>query len=107
MSQFAVAWSTVALAIAGVLSVARVLRQGSVADRTIGLDMLVVVLAAAFIVGAASTGRTLFLTVVTVVALLAFVATVTIARFLEPPPSEQSGEGFTSPSSTVEGEPGR
>lgn len=85
MSALAVAVTTTALAVAAVLSIARLLRRGTVADRTLGLDMLVVVLAAAVVIGAAADGdRTAFLTVVTVVALLAFVATVTIARFLEP-----------------------
>ena len=48
-------------------------------------------LAAAITVRAARTGETFFLPVVTVVALLAFVATVTIARFLEASRSKDAG----------------
>ncbi len=84
MSQFATLWATGALSIAALLSIARVVRRGTVADRTLGLDILVVVLAAALVTHAAGSGITIFLTVVTVVALLAFVATVTVARFMEP-----------------------
>jgi multicomponent Na+:H+ antiporter subunit F len=84
VSSLAVTLCTVLLSVAAVLSVARVVRRGTVADRTIGLDLAVIVLAAGVVTGAAAVGRTVFLSVVTVVALLAFVATATIARFVEP-----------------------
>lgn len=101
MSTFAFAVTAVALAVAALLSVARGLRSGVVADRTLGLDLFVIVLAAAITASAARTGETFFLPVVTVVALLAFVATVTIARYLEGLPvsrrRERNLEGETLP----------
>jgi len=96
VSPLAVTLTTVALSVAGVLSVARVVRPGTVADRTIGLDLGVIVLAAAVITSAAAAGRNVFLTVVTVVALLAFVATVTIARFVEPDEGQRREPGAGS-----------
>lgn len=83
MSEVAGIVVAVLLSVAGLAAVARVVRRGTVADRTVGLDLLVIVLAAGIMVDAARTGDTVFLPVVTVVSLLAFVATVTIARFLE------------------------
>ena len=91
MSTAAIVLTTGALTVAAVLSVARGLRSGTIADRTLGLDLVVIVLAAAITVRAARTGETFFLPVVTVVALLAFVATVTIARFLEASRSKDAG----------------
>ena len=83
MSTTAIYVAGILLGTAGVLSAARALRRGSIADRTLGLDLFVVVVATAVTVRAARSGVAWFLPLVTVVALLAFVATVTIARFLE------------------------
>lgn len=98
MSTLATVVVTVLLGSAGVASVARVVRRGTVADRTVGLDLLVIVLAAAITADAARTGRTVYLPIVSVVALLAFVATVTIGRFIEsagpvdPVPDPEEGD---------------
>lgn len=102
MSTPAIWMATVLLAGAGLLSAARALRRGSIADRTLGLDLFVVVLATAVTVRAARTGVTSFLPLVTVVALLAFVATVTIARFLEATGRNRAAGGGTGPDATEE-----
>lgn len=102
MSTPAIWIATVLLAGAAVLSAARALRRGSIADRTLGLDLFVVVLATAVTVRAARTDVTSFLPLITVVALLAFVATVTIARFLEATGRGRDAEGGTRPEATEE-----
>ena len=83
MSDLATWIAAILLSASALLSAARALRRCSLADRTLGLDLFVVVIATGVTVRAARTGVTWFLSLVTVVALLAFVATVTIARFLE------------------------
>lgn len=73
----------VGLAMAAVLALARVLRRGSLADRALGLDVFVTVVAAGVVLGSVRVDSTVFLPIVVVAALLAFVATVTVARFIE------------------------
>jgi multicomponent Na+:H+ antiporter subunit F len=73
----------VGLAVAAVLALARVLRRGSLADRALGLDVFVTVVAAGVVLGSVRADSTVFLPIVVVAALLAFVATVTVARFIE------------------------
>lgn len=66
-----------------VLCVARLLRSGSVADRIIALDLLLGVVVIGIAVGAVATGERFLLNLLVVTALLGFVATVTVARFIE------------------------
>jgi multicomponent Na+:H+ antiporter subunit F len=73
----------VGLAVAAVLALARVLRRGSLADRALGLDVFITVVAAGVVLGSIRADSAVFLPIVVVVALLAFVATVTVARFIE------------------------
>ena len=93
MSTVAIYITAVLLAAAALLSVVRGIRPGALADRTLGLDLFVIVFAAAITAQAARSGDTFFLPVVTVVALLAFVATVTIARYLEGLPVRHRSRG--------------
>lgn len=71
------------LATAAVLFVVRLLRPGSLADRIVALDSLVVVVVSGIGVEAARTRDGTYLDVLVVAALLGFVSTVTVARFIE------------------------
>jgi multicomponent Na+:H+ antiporter subunit F len=71
--------------VAGALTLAlwRVLREGSLPDKVIGTDLIVTILAAGVVAGAAITGTDAFLDVAVAVTLLGFGATVIVARFVE------------------------
>ena len=71
------------LSVAGLLCLARLVRGPSVADRIVALDLLVVVVVNGIAVHAARTGDGVYLDVLVVAALLAFVSTVTVARYIE------------------------
>lgn len=71
------------LSLAAALVVARLLLGPSVPDRIVALDTLLQVVVAGLAVGAAATGRSAFLAVLLAVALLGFVGTVLVARFVE------------------------
>jgi multicomponent Na+:H+ antiporter subunit F len=72
------------LTLAGLLALTRVVRLGiSLADRVVALDMLLLIIVMGIAVGAIGTRSQLFIDVLVVVALLAFVGTVTVARFIE------------------------
>lgn len=78
--------STIALtglAVAAALCVARLVRAGSLADRIIALDTILVLVVCGVAVQAARTGDGTYLDLVVVAALLGFVGTVTVARFIE------------------------
>lgn len=72
------------LTVAAVLALARVARPGStLTDRVIGLDVLLATVVAGFAVLAARRGDDLYLDVVVAAALLGFLTTVAVARFME------------------------
>jgi multicomponent Na+:H+ antiporter subunit F len=71
------------LAASGTLCAARAIRPGSVADRIVSLDSLLVVLVASIAVLVARTRISAFVDVLVVAALLGFVGTVTVARYIE------------------------
>jgi multicomponent Na+:H+ antiporter subunit F len=71
------------LCVSAVLCMARLLRPGSLADRIVALDAVLVVLVSGIAVQAARTGDGTYLDVLVVVALLGFLGTVTVARFIE------------------------
>lgn len=73
----------VALAFAAVAALVRLVRGPSVPDRIVALDNLLYVVVLGIAVAAATTGSSSFLSVLVAVALLAFVGTVTVARFVE------------------------
>jgi multicomponent Na+:H+ antiporter subunit F len=71
------------LTLAGVLCMVRMLRMGSLADRIVALDSLLLVLASGLAVQAARTGDGVYLNVMVVVALLGFVGTALVSLFIE------------------------
>jgi multicomponent Na+:H+ antiporter subunit F len=73
----------VGLAVSGVLCAARLIRPGSLADRMVALDALLIVVVSGIAVQAARTGDGTYLDVLVVAALLGFLGTVTVARFIE------------------------
>ena len=73
----------VGLALSAVLCVTRLLRTGSLADRIVALDSLLIVVVSGIAVQAARTGDGTYLDVLVVAALLGFLGTITVARFIE------------------------
>lgn len=71
------------LAVAAALCVARLVRPGSIAERIVALDALLVVLVSGIAVNTARTGSGTYLDLLVVASLLGFVGTVTVARFVE------------------------
>lgn len=78
-----IAASYVALVLAGACFGARMLRGRTMADRVIGLNGLVVVGMGAIAANAVDTGRGSFLPVLVVLALVGFLGTVMVARYIE------------------------
>ncbi|MFV0307805.1 MAG: monovalent cation/H+ antiporter complex subunit F [Desertimonas sp.] len=73
----------VVLALAGVLFALRVLRGPTLSERVIGVDGMLVTFMAGIIVNAADTGRGSYLPVAVVLALVSFISTSVVARFVE------------------------
>jgi len=71
------------LVVAAVLCLVRLVRPGSLADRIVALDSLLVVVVSGIAVQTARTGTGAFLEVLVVTSLLGFIGTVTVARYLE------------------------
>ena len=71
------------LAIAAVAALVRLVIGPSVPDRIVALDSLLYVVVIGIAVAAATTGSGAFLGVLLAVALLGFVGTATVARFVE------------------------
>ena len=71
------------LGVAGLLAVVRLVLGPSVPDRIVALDNLLLVVVAGVAVGSAVTGQGDFLGVLVAVALLGFVGSVTVGRFVE------------------------
>ncbi len=71
------------LSIAAALCVARLVRRGSIADRIVALDSLLVMTVSAIAVQSARTGEGTYLDALVLAALLGFTATITVARFIE------------------------
>ena len=72
-----------ALAAAALLCILRLVRPGSLADRIVALDLLLVIIVSGIAIQAARTRRGTYLDVLVVAALLGFVGTVTVGRFIE------------------------
>jgi len=81
MALIAIAY--VLLAVAAVLFMARMLIGPNLADRVIAIDGLLVTILAGVMVNAASTDSAISLDTVLVVALLGFVGTGVLARYIE------------------------
>ena len=72
------------LTLAAMLTLIRIVRKGiSLADRVVALDVLLLIIVMGIAVGAIAARTQLFIDVLVVVSLLAFVGTVTVARFIE------------------------
>ena len=71
------------LSVAAVLCLARLIAGPSVPDRIVALDALLYVVVSGIAVAAAATRDGSFLAVLLAVALLGFVGTTTVARFVE------------------------
>ena len=71
------------LVVAALLVLVRLLLGPSVPDRIVALDTLLQVVVAGIAVAAAATGEGSFLAVLVAVALLGFLGSVTVARFVE------------------------
>lgn len=71
------------LGVAGMLALLRVGRGGSLPDKVLGADTMILVLAAAIATGAGVTRQTAFLDALIVVTLLGFAGTITVARYVE------------------------
>ena len=75
--------AVVLLSIAAASFLYRVLRGPSIPDRVVALDGVLSVVVSGIIVGAASADSAITLSTVLVVALVGFVGTVALARFVE------------------------
>ena len=73
----------VALAVSAALCVGRIVRGDSVADRVLALDSLLIVIVVGVGVEAARSGSGVYLDVLLVVALVAFIGTTAVGRFIE------------------------
>lgn len=71
------------LAVSAALCVVRLVRGSSVADRIVALDLLLVITVSGIAVTATATDSHVFLDVLVVAALLGFIGTVTVARYME------------------------
>ena len=71
------------LAAAGLLALLRTGRGGSLADKVLGADTLLLVLASGIAAGAGITRSSNFLDALVVVTLLSFIGTITVARYVE------------------------
>lgn len=72
-----------ALAAAGLLCLLRLLRGRSLVDRVVALDALLLVVVNTIAVLTVRLGSGAFLNVLVAVALVSFIGTVTVARFIE------------------------
>lgn len=77
------------LAVAAVLIIVRIERGPSMLDRTVALDMLVGVVMAVIAIWSAATGRSDLVNVLVVLALVGFVGSVTLARFVAVEPEDE------------------
>jgi multicomponent Na+:H+ antiporter subunit F len=71
------------LSLAAILFVVRLLRGPSVPDRVVALDGLLITVMCAVLVGAADQGSAIGIDTVIVVALLGFISTGVLARYVE------------------------
>jgi multicomponent Na+:H+ antiporter subunit F len=80
----AVGWvSGVMLGIAGLLTTVHVIRARNLVDRAVGVDMLVAVILNGLAVGIAVSENDLVAALLLIIGLLAFLGSVTIARYIE------------------------
>ncbi len=80
--QSATGFSLVVLSLSLVLTVVRIVRGPSLADRVLGLDMLVAIAIGFIAVIAVRTGFNLYIDIAIALGLVGFLATVAFARFI-------------------------
>ncbi len=78
------------LAVAVVLSLIRIIIGPTIADRIIGLDLLAGVVIAGMVVSGLASGNPFYLQAVLGFALILFLGTVALARFLDHPENDDS-----------------
>lgn len=71
------------LGLAGLLAALRVARGGSLPDKVLGADTLILAVAGGIAAGAGVTRDGSFLDALVVVTMLSFVGTITVARYVE------------------------
>jgi multicomponent Na+:H+ antiporter subunit F len=71
------------LGVAGLLTIVRLVRGPSFADRVVALDTLLLVIVSAVTADAVRTGSDVYIDVLVIAAILAFVGTSFAARFIE------------------------
>lgn len=83
MMEIATTVSAVLLVIAAALTLVRVLQGPSVADRMVALDTMLFIAVAGLGVYIVDTGDTIYVSVLVVGVLTAFLSTVIVARYIE------------------------
>ncbi len=83
MIETAATISLVLLSVAALAALARLLRGGSVAERIVALDTLLVIVVSGLGVQAARTGEDTYLDAMVVAALLGFTGTSLVAKYIE------------------------
>jgi len=78
------------LSLAAVIGAASIVKRSSLGDRAVAFDMLTSVITCGLLVGAGVWGEVLNLDLAVVLGLLGFVASLTIARFIEGDSEEDS-----------------
>lgn len=73
----------VVLVVSAVLTIAWLVRAGTLAGRAVGFDVLASVITCGLLVSAAITGDGVMLDLAVVLGLLGFLTAVTVARFIE------------------------
>jgi multicomponent Na+:H+ antiporter subunit F len=73
----------VILLIAATLTSSRAIRRGTIGDRAVAIDALTAIITCGLLVATAFTGDAWFLDLALVLGLLAFLTSVTVARFIE------------------------
>ena len=71
------------LAAAGALAVLRVGRSGSLPDKVLGTDTVIIVVASAIAAGAGIAQTANYIDALLVVTMLSFIGTITVARYVE------------------------
>ena len=76
-------FAIVLLVAAAVIGIARVVRRSSLGDRAVALDALTAVITCTLLVGASRADDGLMLDLAILLGLMGFLASVTVARFIE------------------------
>lgn len=65
------------------LCLVRLIRPGTLADKILALDTILIIVVVGIALSAAQTGSDVYLNALFVVSLVAFISSVTVARFIE------------------------